>query len=58
MELVTITKCVSARGYHVPPIITLKGSYFLRKYFKNNIDSDTLWTRLNIRFVTDKLLTS
>ena len=41
-ELVTSTKCISTSGFHVPPMITFKGVYYLRKYFKNDIDSDIL----------------
>ena len=43
-ELVTSTECISAGGYHVPPMITFKGAYHLRKYFKNNSDNNILWS--------------
>jgi hypothetical protein len=34
-ELLTVTECISAGGYHVPPMVIFKGAYQLRKYFKN-----------------------
>jgi hypothetical protein len=54
-ELVTLTEYISALGYHLPAIITFKGVYYLRKYFDNDIDSNTLWSRSNTGFVNDKL---
>jgi hypothetical protein len=54
-ELVTSTECISATGHHVPPMITFKGAYHLRKHFKNDIDDNTLWTRSESGFVNDKL---
>ena len=41
-ELVTSTKCISAGGYHVPPMIIFQGAYYLRKHFKNDMSGDTL----------------
>jgi hypothetical protein len=41
-ELVTLTECISASGYHVPPIVTFKGAYHLRKYFNNDLSGDIL----------------
>ena len=41
-ELVISTECISAGGYHVPPMITFKGAYHLRKYFKNDSDGNIL----------------
>jgi hypothetical protein len=41
-ELVTLTECISADGYHVPPMIIFKGAYHLRKHFKNDIDGRIL----------------
>ena len=54
-ELVTSTECISAGGYHVPPMITFKGAYHLRKYFKNDTDGDILWSRSESGFTNDKL---
>jgi hypothetical protein len=54
-ELVTSTECISAGGFHVPPMITFKGAYHLRKYFKNDTDGDILWSRSESGFVNDKL---
>jgi len=41
-ELVIITKYISVGGYYLPPMIIYKGAYYLRKYFKNDIDGDIL----------------
>jgi len=54
-ELVTSTECISASGYHLPAMITFKGAYHLRKYFENDMDGDTFWTRSDTGFVNDKL---
>jgi hypothetical protein len=54
-ELVTSTECISAGGFHIPPMITFKGAYHLRKYFKNDMDGDILWSRSDSGFVNDKL---
>jgi hypothetical protein len=54
-ELVTSTECISAGGYHIPPMITFKGTYHLRKFFKNNIDSNILFSQSESSFVNDKL---
>ena len=54
-ELVTLTKCISRGGYHVPYMLTFKGAWHLRKYFKNKIDGDTLFSRSDSGFVNDKL---
>ena len=54
-ELVTSTECISASGYHVPLIITFKGAYYLRKYFKNEMDGNILFSRSDSGFVNDKL---
>jgi hypothetical protein len=39
-KLFTFTEYIFIKGYHVPLIIIFKGTYYLRKYFKNNINSD------------------
>ena len=57
-ELVTSTECISTGGFHVPPMITFKGAYHLRKYFKNDIDGNILWTRSDSGFTNDKLTLS
>jgi hypothetical protein len=54
-ELVTSIKCIFAGGYHVPPMITFKGAYYLRKYFKNEMDGNILFSRSDSGFVNDKL---
>jgi hypothetical protein len=36
-------------------MITFKGAYYLRKYFKNDTDSNILWSRSKSSFVNDKL---
>jgi DDE superfamily endonuclease len=54
-ELVTSTECISASGYHVPPMITFKGAYHLRKFFKNDMDGNILFSRSDSGFVNDKL---
>lgn len=54
-ELVTITECISVGGYYVPAIITFKGAYHLRKYFKNNTDRDILQSRLELGFTNNRL---
>ena len=41
-ELVTLTECISTSSFHVPLMITFKGTYHLRKYFKNDMDGDIL----------------
>ena len=43
-ELVTSTECFSAGGFHVPLMLTFKGAYHLRKYFKNEINGDVLFS--------------
>ena len=57
-ELLTSVECISAGGYHAPPIIIFKGVYHLRRYFNNNIDSDILWARSDSGFTNDKLTLS
>ena len=54
-ELVTSTECISVGGFHVPPMITFKGAYYLRKYFKNDMDDNILFSRSESGFVNDKL---
>ena len=54
-ELITSIKCFSVSSYYLPPIITFKGSYYLRKYFKNQTDDNIFWTRSDTGFVNDKL---
>jgi len=54
-ELVTLTKCILASGYHVPPMVTFKGAYHLRKYFDNDLSGDILWTRSPSGFVNNRL---
>jgi hypothetical protein len=54
-ELITSIECISTGGYHVPPMITFKGAYHLRKYFKNDSDGNILWTQSDSGFVNDKL---
>jgi hypothetical protein len=54
-ELVTFTECIFAGGYHVLPMITFKGAYHLRKYFKNEMDGNILFSRSDSGFVNDKL---
>jgi hypothetical protein len=36
-------------------MITFKGAYHLWKYFENDMDGDTYWTRSDTRFVNNKL---
>ena len=55
-ELVTSTECFSAVGYHVPSMLTFKGAYHLRKYFENDLNGDTYFTRSESGFVNDKLI--
>ena len=57
-ELVTSTECISAGDYHVSPMITFKGAYYLRKYFKNDADGNIFWTRSESGFTNDKLTLS
>ena len=54
-ELITSTEYISAGSYYVPPIITFKGTYYLRKYFTNDIDSNILFLRSESGFVNNKL---
>jgi hypothetical protein len=54
-ELVTLTECISTSRYHVPTMLIFKGAYHLRKYFDNNINSDTLFARSNSSFTNNKL---
>ena len=54
-ELVTSTECISAGGYHVPPIIIFKGAYHLQKFIKNDMDSNILFYQSESGFVNDKL---
>jgi hypothetical protein len=37
-ELLTSTECISTGGHHVPPMVSCKGAYHLRWYFKSDID--------------------
>jgi hypothetical protein len=41
-ELVIFIKCIFMRGYNVFLIIIFKVAYYLRKYFKNNINGGIL----------------
>jgi hypothetical protein len=54
-ELVTSIEYIRASGYHIPAIITFKGAYYLRKYFKNDIEDDILWIRSDSGFVNKRL---
>jgi hypothetical protein len=54
-ELVTTVECISAGGYYLPIMLIFKGAYHLRKYFKNNINDNTLFTRSDTGFINDKL---
>lgn len=57
-ELITIIECISATGYHVPPMIIFKGAYHLRKHFDNDIDDNVLFARSDSGFTNDKLTLS
>ena len=39
----------------VPLMLIFKGVYYLRKYFKNNIDSNVYWARSKTGFINNKL---
>jgi hypothetical protein len=39
----------------VPPMIIFLGAYYLRRYFDNDIDRDTLFTRLDSGYLDNKL---
>ena len=54
--LVTSTECISAGGYHIPPMITFKGTYHLWKFFKNDMDGNILFSQSEFGFVNDKLI--
>ena len=54
-ELVTCVEYFSAIGYHVPPMLIFKGAYYLRKYFENDIDGDTLFARSESGYTDDVL---
>ena len=54
-ELVTATECISAGGFHVPPMIIFKKAFHLCKYFKNNTDGNILWARSDSGFTNDEL---
>jgi hypothetical protein len=54
-ELVTLTECIFASGFHVSLMITFKGAYHLRKFFKNDMDGNILFSRSESGFVNDKL---
>jgi hypothetical protein len=54
-ELITSTEYISASSYHVPPMVTFKGTYHLRKYFKNDMDDNILFSQSESGFVNDKL---
>ena len=54
-ELITSTECISGGSYHIPCMLTFKGAWHLRKYFKNQVDGDTLFSRSDSSFVNDKL---
>ena len=41
--LVTYIEYFSIIGYYVLPILIFKGAYYLRKYFDNNINKNTLF---------------
>ncbi len=54
-ELVTSVECFSTTGYCVPPMLIFKGAYYIRKYFENDIDGDTLFARSESGFTNDIL---
>ena len=54
-ELITSTEYISASSYYVPPMIMFKGTYYLCKYFKNDIDDNILFSRSESSFVNNKL---
>ena len=41
-ELITSIEYISRGSFYVSLIIIFKGTYYLRKYFNNNIDSNIL----------------
>ena len=54
-ELVTLIECIGVLGYHLLAMITFKGIYYLWKYFDNDMDGNTLWSRSNTGFINNKL---
>ena len=54
-ELVTCIKCFSTTGYYVLQMLIFKGAYYLRKYFDNDIDGNTLFVRLETGYTNDIL---
>ena len=57
-ELVTSIEYISTGDYYIPLIIIFKGAYYLRKNFKNDIDSNILWACSESGFTNDKLTLS
>ena len=41
-ELIISIEYISISGYYVPSMIIFKGTYYLRKYFKNDSNSNIL----------------
>ena len=54
-ELVTCVEYFSTIGYHVLPMLIFKGAYYLRKYFDNDIDGNTLFARSETGYTNDIL---
>jgi hypothetical protein len=54
-ELITLVKTLNYRGKLVPPMIIFLGAYYLRRYFDNDMDGDTLFARSKSRYLNEKL---
>jgi DDE superfamily endonuclease/Tc5 transposase DNA-binding domain len=54
-ELITSVETINYGGRKVPPMIIFAGAYHLRRYFKNDLDGDILFTRSSSGYSNDKL---
>jgi DDE superfamily endonuclease len=54
-ELITSVETLNYGGQKVPPMIIFAGAYHLRRYFKNDLDGDILFTRSESGYSNDKL---
>ena len=54
-ELITSVKTLNYGGQKVPLMIIFAGAYYLRRYFKNDLDGDILFTRSESGYSNDKL---
>lgn len=54
-ERITSVETVNYAGRKVPPMIIFSGAYYLRRYFKNDLDDDILFARSESDYLNDRL---